>query len=246
MDSDLIWLLLKPSHLLAYTAVLGVVLWRRPIGRRLLITAAVLVIVLGVLPTAWFILSPLETRFLRPENLGRVDGIVVLAGEEPARLSELHEQPSVNASRLMTFLMLARRFPHARLVHSGDTAERQSELARELLLGAGIAPERIVFEDRSRTTCESPRATRELVKPELTERWLLVTSAYHLPRAVACYRAAGFDVIAYPADYRRQKSPLYFGLTANLSDFDDAAHEWIGLLYYRLRGSTSELFPRPH
>ncbi|HVS24315.1 MAG TPA: YdcF family protein [Gammaproteobacteria bacterium] len=245
--ADLIWLLLKPSHLLAYTAVLGVVLWRRPIGRRLLVAAAMLVIVLGVLPTAWFVLSPLETRFLRPEDPGRVDGIVVLAGEEPARLSEVYGQP-LNPSRLMTFLMLARRFPDARLVHSGDTAEPfgQSALARELLLGAGIASERIVFEDRSRTTCDSPRAVRELVKPEPAERWLLVTSAYHLPRAVACYRAAGWDVIAYPADYRRQKSPWYFGLTENLGDFDDAVHEWIGLLYYRLRGLTSELFPRPH
>ena len=46
------------------------------------------------------------------------------------------------------------------------------------------------------------------MKPEPAERWLLVTSAYHLPRAVACYRAAGWDVIAYAADYRRQKSPL--------------------------------------
>jgi uncharacterized SAM-binding protein YcdF (DUF218 family) len=248
MDSDLIWLLLKPSHLLAYTAVLGVVLSRRPLGRRLLLAAAILVIVLGVLPTAWFVLSPLETRFLRPEDPGRVDGIVVLAGEEPARLSGLHAQPVLNASRLTTFLILARRFPDARLVHSGDTAEPfgQSALAREILLGAGIAPERIVFEDRSRTTCDSPRATRELVKPEPTERWVLVTSAYHLPRAVACYRAAGWDVIPYPADYRRQKSPWYFGLTDNLGNFDDAAHEWIGLLYYRIRGLTSELFPRPH
>src|SRR5690349_2496325 len=101
MDSELIWLLLKPSHLLAYTAVLGVVLWRRPIGRRLLVAAAMLVIVLGVLPTAWFVISPLETRFLTPADLGRVDGIVVLAGEEPARVSsELHGRTLVNGTRL--------------------------------------------------------------------------------------------------------------------------------------------------
>jgi uncharacterized SAM-binding protein YcdF (DUF218 family) len=140
--------------------------------------------------------------------------------------------------------MLARRFPDAQLVHSGDTAPAsQSVVARELLLGAGIDPARIVFESRSRNTCGSPRATRELVRADPAERWLLVTSAYHMPRAVACFRAAGWDVTPYPTDFRRGPDPLYFGLVENLDDLDQAAHEWVGLIYYRLRGFTNELFP---
>jgi uncharacterized SAM-binding protein YcdF (DUF218 family) len=246
MDTNLIWLLLKPSHFLAYAAVLGVVLWRRPLGRRLLAAAAILLIALGVLPTAWFLMSPLEQRFPIPADPGRVDGIIVLAGAEEARLSKLYGQPllNANADRLTTFLMLARRFPDAQLVHSGDTAPAsQSVVARELLLGAGIDPARIVFESRSRNTCGSPRATRELVRADPAERWLLVTSAYHMPRAVACFRAAGWDVTPYPTDFRRGPDPLYFGLVENLDDLDQAAHEWVGLIYYRLRGFTNELFP---
>jgi len=247
-DTNIVWLLLQPSHLLAYTAVLGVALWRRPLGRRLLVAAATLLIVLGVLPTAWLLMTPLEQRFPIPADPGRVDGIIVLAGAESARLSKVYAQPLLNSSgdRLTTFLMLARRFPGARLVHSGDTEPAsQSAAARALLLGVGIDPARIVFETKSRDTCGSPPATRELVKPDPAERWLLVTSAHHMPRSVACYRAAGWDVTPYPTDFRQGPRPFLFRVTDNLADVDDAAHEWVGLLYYRLRGFTNDLFPRP-
>jgi uncharacterized SAM-binding protein YcdF (DUF218 family) len=246
--NDLIWLMIKPSHWIAYAAVIGVILWPLAIGRRARAVAAMLVVVLGVLPSAWLLLTPLEQRFPLPENLGRVDGIIVLAGAERATLSELYGQPLLNddADRLTTFLMLARRFPEARLVHSGDTAPAsQSAVAKELLLGVGLDPARIVFENRSRNTCGSPAAVRELVRPAPTERWLLVTSAHHMPRAVACFRQAGWDVTPYPAGFRRGQDPLSLDVVANLEDLDDAAHEWAGLAYYRLRGLTGELFPRP-
>jgi uncharacterized SAM-binding protein YcdF (DUF218 family) len=248
LDTDLIWLLVRPSDWILYTAVLGVVLWPFTIGKRLRAAAAILVIVLAVLPTAWLLCTPLEQRFPVPADLGRVDGIIVLAGAERAELSKLYGQPLLNADadRLTTFLMLARRFPAARLVHSGDTAPAsQSAVARQLLLGAGIEPERIVFETQSRITCESPRASLDLVKADASQRWLLVTSALHMPRAVACFRAAGWDVTPYPTNFRRGPDPWSFSLVSNLRDVDFAAHEWVGLLYYRLRGYTHELLPSP-
>ena len=246
MSTELLWLLVKPSDWIVYTAILGVVLWRFSIGRWLRVSAVILVIVLGVLPTAWLLTSPLEGRFPVPRNLGRVDGIIVLAGAERAEFSKYYGQPLLNqaADRLTTFLMLARRFPEARLVHSGDTApDSQSAVARELLLGAGIDPQRIVFETKSRITCESPRATLDLVAVDAAQRWLLVTSAMHMPRAVACFRAAGWPVTPYPTNFRRGRDPFGFALPDNLEDVDLAAHEWVGLLYYRLRGYTRELFP---
>jgi uncharacterized SAM-binding protein YcdF (DUF218 family) len=231
-----------------YTAVVGVVLWRLSIGRRLRVAAVVLVIVLGVLPTAWLLSSPLEGRFPIPASLDRVDGIIVLGGAERVGLSRFYGQPLLNtaADRLTTFLMLARRFPDARLVHSGDTApEGESAVARELLLGAGIDPQRIVFESKSRITCGSPRATLDLVPVDASQRWLLVTSAMHMPRAVACFRAAGWEVTPYPTNFRRGPHPFGLAIPENLQDVDLAAHEWVGLLYYRLRGYTRELFPGP-
>jgi uncharacterized SAM-binding protein YcdF (DUF218 family) len=238
----------KPSDWIVYTAVLGVVLWRLSIGRRLVIATVILVVVLGVLPTARLLSSPLEHRFPVPSNLDRVDGIIVLSGAERAGPSKHYGQPLLNsaADRLTTFLMLARRFPEARLVHSGDTVPAsESAVARELLLGAGVDPQRIVFENKSRVTCESPRATLDVVAVDASQRWLLVTSAMHMPRAVACFRAAGWDVTPYPTNFRRGPE-LLSALPDNLEDVDLAVHEWVGLLYYRLRGYTRDVFPAPH
>ena len=171
-------------------------------------------------------------------------GIIVLAGAEQIVLSVLYRQPQLGSmgDRLTTFLMLANQYPDARLIHSGSL---ESATAKTLLLGAGVPNERIVFEDRSSDTCESAVRTRSLVDPQPGERWLLVTSAFHLPRAMACFRAVDWEVVPYPADFRRGASPLSLGLVDNLGDLDLATHEWLGLVYYRLRGYTRELFPAP-
>ncbi|HEX5049616.1 MAG TPA: YdcF family protein [Gammaproteobacteria bacterium] len=248
MDRYFIWNLIEPSHLILYSAVVGVVLWPLRIGKWCRGACVLLVVVLGLLPVAWALMTPLEQRFGFPKELDRVDGIVMLAGAENGRLSDVYAEPQLDAhgDRLTTFLMLAGRFPGARLVHSGDAEPHsQSAVARSVLLGAGLDPARIVFENRSRSTCNSPASVRELVAPRPDERWLLVTSAVHMPRAVACFRAAGWDVIPYPTDFSRGPAALHFGLTDNLQDLDEAAHEWVGLLFYRLMGYTTELLPAP-
>jgi uncharacterized SAM-binding protein YcdF (DUF218 family) len=66
-----------------------------------------------------------------------------------------------------------------------------------------------------------------------------------MPRSVACFRAAGWEVTPYPADFSRGPGAFHFGLVDNLHDLDVAAHEWVGLAYYRLMGYTKELFPAP-
>jgi len=240
----LIWGFVRPSQLIVLTAVLALVCWRRPLGRRLALATAVLVLLLGILPTSWLLLRPLETRFPIPSGIGAVDGIIVLAGSEHSDLSEVYSQPQLGAAgdRLTTFLMLANRFPSARLVYTGF---REVPAARELILGAGVTPERIVFDGRSRNTCASATEVRALIQPEPSARWLLVTSAAHMPRSVACFRAVGWDVVPYPADFGTGPVPWSGNFAGNLEALDMAAHEWLGLLYYRLLGRTTELYPAP-
>jgi uncharacterized SAM-binding protein YcdF (DUF218 family) len=240
----LLWLFIKPSQLILLTALVAVVCWRRPLGRRLGLVTAGLVVLFGIVPTGAWLMQPLETRFAA-RNVADVTGVIVLAGAERVTLSELHSEPQLGSmgDRLTTFLLLAARHPHARLVHTGSAPE--SRVARSLILGAGVAPDRIRFEDQSRNTCDSASATRALVAPQPGERWLLVTSAVHMPRAVACFRAVDWDVIPHPTDFQRGPNPLHWGLVDNLQDLDFAAHEWLGLVYYRLRGYTNEVFPAP-
>ena len=179
-----------------------------------------------------------------------VDGVIVLSGAELPELTESFGEPllSSHGDRLTTFLSLAHRHVDARLVHAGGGAQvdySQSDAARSVILGAGVEPSRVMFERRSRNTCESARLTQELVRPSPGENWLLVTSAFHMPRAVACFRTIDWEVTPYPTGFARGKDLFSFNLVDNLRDVDLATHEWIGLLYYRLRGFTEEVFPRP-
>ena len=173
-----------------------------------------------------------------------VDGIIVLGGSELEGLSEIYDQPQLNSrgDRLTTFLLLAERYPNARLVHTG---RRESKAAGALILGAGIESTRITFEDQSRNTCESATLMGELIAPQPNETWLLVTSGFHMPRAVGCFRAVDWGVVPYPADFRSGPNPFRPNVVRNLENLDLATHEWLGLAYYRLRGFTADVFPGP-
>jgi DUF218 domain len=105
------------------------------------------------------------------------------------------------------------------------------------------------LEDRSRDTDENARQSKAIAQPRPGERWLLVTSAYHMPRAVGAFRRAGFAVEAYPVDWRTRGQQDFIQPFSSVSDglkrLDTAAHEWVGLLVYWLTDRSSALFPGP-
>lgn len=253
MNTYLIWSFVKPSQWLLWGALLGIALWRRPLGRPLLLGVAIAIVVSAILPLGALLTVPLESRFPRPDVTTAPTGIIVLAGAEQAVLSDDYGETQLNSAgdRLTTFLRLAHRYPNARLVHAGgapgDGGSSQSSAAKRLIYGIGIDSERIVFSDESSNTCDDARAAAERIRPAAGERWLLVTSAMHMPRAVACFRATDWPVTPYPTDYRYSGSIelLSFALVANLANIDFAMHEWIGLVYYRVTGRTGDLFPAP-
>jgi uncharacterized SAM-binding protein YcdF (DUF218 family) len=129
-------------------------------------------------------------------------------------------------------------------------AERpEAEFALRLLESLGVPNGRVVAEDKSRNTVENARFSRELAQPKPGERWLLVTSAYHLPRAIGIFRKAGFPVEAYPVDWRTRGTGdvlrPFPTLGEGLRRTDTAMREWVGLLAYWIGGQSSELFPGP-
>jgi len=152
-------------------------------------------------------------------------------------------------------LQLARRYPQARIVFTGGSANliqepvSEAPIAGDLLQDFGTPASRIVLEGDSRTTAENAEFTRKLVSPKPGERWLLVTSAFHMPRSIGAFRKAGFDVEAYPVDWRTRgwadALMPFTSLSAGLARTDVAIHEWIGLVAYWVSGRSSELFPGP-
>ena len=152
--------------------------------------------------------------------------------------------------RVIEAARLAGRHPAARLIVSGgpvlEDGHSEAEATRDLLLELGVAPGRIELETHSRNTYENARFAAEIAHPRPGETWLLATSAFHMPRAMGCFRAAGFPVIAFPSDYR------YVGLTFprldlfdGLSELKYALHEYTGLIAYRLSGKTQDFLPGP-
>jgi uncharacterized SAM-binding protein YcdF (DUF218 family) len=259
--SKIIGFLITPSNLVASICLIGVVLmltrWRRA-GVRIGAIGILLLLVGGYSPLGNVLLLELSERFPPWADGGRApDGVIVLGGAINPDLTAVRGAPEMNASaeRMTAAAMLARRFPDAKIVLSGGNANpfhplsTEAEVGRELLESLGIANDRIVKEDRSRTTYENAAFTRALIHPAPGERWLLVTSAYHMPRAMGVFRAAGFSVEAYPVDWRTRgwvdaRRP-FLTLSGGLGRLDTAVHEWVGLIGYRLAGRTDELFPAP-
>jgi len=142
---------------------------------------------------------------------------------------------------------LSRDYPKASLTFCGFSAANEDLIKRFGDLGGYMA--RIHMEPRPRTTAEDALYSGVLLKPEPGKSWLLVTAAMHMPRAVGCFRIAGFRVAPYPVEFmtRGRSGPFAAFATGSsaLSLFDRAAKEWIGLLAYRLMSKTDALFPGP-
>jgi uncharacterized SAM-binding protein YcdF (DUF218 family) len=250
-----------PSNILIVAGLLGVLLMATRfarLGRVLAVTSLVLIAAFGLTPLGNVLILPLEQRFPPYNHVGRApDGIVVLGGAFDATVSHGRGEVALTdaGDRMTAVAELARRYPGARIVFSGGSgrllldSEKESTLARRMFESFGIAPERLAFDEDSRDTLENAEFSRRIAQPKPGERWLLVTSAYHMPRAIGVFRRAGFAVEAYPADWRTRGVidviRPFGSLADGLKRTDTAVREWFGLVAYRLTGRTDALFPGP-
>ncbi len=250
-----------PINLLVELGILSLLLMATrfaALGRKFAVTTLVLLALTAFSPLGNLLLYPLESRFPAWDpSRGAPDGIIVLGGSVDTDLSAAHRTPVVShaADRLLAPAELARRYPNARVVFTGGSANlvateaKEADYSAPILESLGIPKERLILERDSRNTWENAIFTKKLVAPKPGERWLLVTSAFHMPRSMGIFRKAGFDVEAYPVDWRMGGRDELFEFTRNAADglgrTEVAVREWIGLLAYRLMGRTGELLPGP-
>ena len=251
-----------PSNLLFLIAAAGFILMFTRFarsGRRLAVIGLVLLALAGFSPFGNALILPLEQRFPAWDaSRGAPDGIIVLGGAIGPAMSDARGEPSLNeaAERITVVAALARRYPKARVVFSGGdgtlmgNSTSEAKYALPLFESFGIERQRIELEAASRNTAENATLSKALANPKPGERWILVTSAHHMPRSVGCFRRAGFAVEAYPVDWRT-RGPVdlltpFGGLAAGLARTDVATREWAGLLAYWVTGRTSELLPGPN
>ena len=204
-------------------------------------------------------MRPLEERFPPPPaDIPAPAGIIVLGGAVDTEKSEARGQVSLTPDGGPDDHSVSNWRGAILPRGSSSLADRRSLRgegppeaisARKLWLSLGVPDERMIFEAKSRNTWENAVFTRDLVKPKPGETWLLVTSAWHMPRSVGIFRHVGFDVIPYPVAYRTFGDERDFLLPTSVIDkvimLDFSVREWIGLLAYRLAGKTDALFPAP-
>ena len=260
--SKILTFLALPSSLVAVTIGIGGLLLFKPstqsVGRRLVLGGLTALLVLGIAPVGNALILPLEQRaagYPLPSPTDRFAGIIILGGFEDGWVSGKRPGLAVNetAERLTEGVRLARQWPDAKVVFTGGSGslliagQDAATPVGRYLADVGIAAERIVLESKSRNTHENALFTRDILKPKAGERWLLVTSAYHMPRSIGIFRKAGFEVAAYPVDFRTRDTGdalrVFESIPDGLKRVDLATREWVGLLVYWLSGRSDELWP---
>ncbi|NEU12204.1 YdcF family protein [Methylobacterium sp. BTF04] len=260
--SKLIYFVVTPSNFFILIGLFGTALLllgrRRRSGLTLVAIGALGLFAGGLAPLSAVVALPLEDRFPAFVADGEpVAGIVVLGGAVDTNTSAKRGEFALNdaGERHIAMADLARRYPQARLVFSGGGSTQDGGPNSEAGFVGRFADllalprTRLILEDRSRNTHENAAFSADMVKPKPGERWLLVTSAWHMPRAMGCFRQAGFDVTAYPVDYRTagwSDARRFNGFASEgLLLLDLVTKEWLGLVAYRLAGYTDAWFPAP-
>jgi uncharacterized SAM-binding protein YcdF (DUF218 family) len=254
------WLLVQPLSLVMIFLLLAFLLSfraKRGWSRVFLGLGGLVLFVTTFTTFGYALITPLEERFVRPAEPARIDGIVVLGGAMDGEVNSVRHISELNRSgdRYVETLRLALAHPEARIVVAAGPAalameqEPEAYAAQRFFTGFGIAPERIVLDDKSRNTEENAQFAKALAGDMSGQTWVMVTSAFHMPRSVGLFRMAEFPVVPWPTDYLASGAEGWRikldQPPENVAIASIALREWTGLLGYKLTGKIADLVPGP-
>ena len=246
----------QPLAWVALLLMLGLVRMRRTSsaptrqGQGWLMSALLILLLQGWMPLPEALLRQLEARHSGPEvgaSLNAYVGVVVLGGAlEPAYIWQGHVQPALNsaAERMTVPLTLLRQFPKLRVLFTGGEGalfvEGLSEAgrAKQFFDSMGVAPDSVIYESKSRTTFENAVLSARLPGVNPSQPWLLLTSAYHMPRSLATFQKVGWNVTPYPVDFETGKQTPWseYSMDQGARKWRLALHEIFGLWAYQWAG----------
>lgn len=240
----------QPLNIVALLLLVSLALSRRRplLARRSAIVGLVLFFGVGITAAPRAVLRALEDTHAPTEApLESFAGAVILGGSEDAGVkADERGQVLLNAAaeRLTTATGLLRRYPHYAIVHTGFSGRldsggmTESAMARLFFAEQGVDLARVTFEDRARDTYENALRSRELVAAAATERWLLVTSAAHMPRSIAVFRSLGWNIEPWPVDYRTGRTLRFadYSIFEGAGEWQVALHELLGFVAYWATG----------
>lgn len=250
--SKLAWFFVAPENLLVLLVVIGtILLWKQRIkaAKRLFTFLSLIVLIIGLFPVGEWLLYPLESKYKANPKLEQVDGIIVLSGSIDATRSAMWQQTVVNdnAERILASLALVQKYPNAKLVYTGGSGKlsnqkhKGADAALKLYKEHGLNTTKMIFEREARNTSENVIFTKKLVNPKKNEKWLLITTGWHMPRSVGIFCKSDWAVIPYPVDFRSQPEKLFrieWSFSGHLRNLSIGIKEWLGRFAYSITGKS--------
>jgi len=250
--SKIAWFFIAPDSLLVLLIIIGTWLfWKQKIkwAKRVFTFLSICLLLITIFPVGEWILYPLESKYKANPELNQVDGIIVLSGSINPIRSAIWKQTVLNnsAERIFTSISLSKKYPNAKLVFTGGSGSifnqthKHADAAATFYKTQGLDVSKIIFERESRNTTENIILSKVLVNPQKGEKWVLITTGWHMPRSVGIFCKADWHVIPYPVDFRTNPEQLFrfsWGFARHLNDLKIGIKEWIGYITYSLSGKS--------
>lgn len=246
--SKILWALAQPLTLLAILLLIGLVFYEQGWAKQLVRGAAIIFVFCGFVPVGPLIVIALESRTEIPRTLpDRIDGIIVLGGAVNAESSTILKQPQLNewSERIFEMMRLSHTYPQAKVVYAGGAGSlygqsfKEADIVKDMLSNLEFPAQNFIFETKSRTSYENVINAKALTSPQVGENWLLITSAFHIPRSVAIFKKQGWEVIPYPSGFienGRVEAWQFIDVSGNYWKLNVAAKEIMGIIAYKLSG----------
>ena len=249
--SKLLWFIINPFNVLIIIIIIGYlsnIFNLKCLSKSFYIFALFIFCISAVVPTGSYLYYLLEKNYYSQNYLPEtIDGILILSGASNPYLTKEHNQINLNGSveRLTESVSLIKKYPTAKIIFSGGTGSLKyidldhASVAKNFFSNMGIDSNKIYYERKSRNTYENILFSKKIANPKKNEKWLLVTSAYHLNRSLGVSEKLEWIFIPYAVDFEKSKKFSWdfpYNFLRNISEFNQATHEWIGLFAYYLLG----------
>lgn len=256
--SKIFWSLIQPLNALCFLAIIGFLIRfkRNLAGQKIMNAALIMIVAIGVLPIGPALITFLERQYPTPASLPeRIDGIIVLGGAFEARLSETtgHIVANDQIERMLCFVDLAKQHPSAKLVFSGGTGDmlypdaKESVAAKKFFNLAGLNDKAILYESKSRNTYENVLYSMQMLDPSNAENWVVITSAFHMPRSMGIFTHFGWKVIPYQCDPKTDGRYTFLktlpNISGNLYLLNVSLKEIIGSIVYYITDKSAFILP---
>ena len=257
--SKIVWVILSHLNLLIIFLIFGYlfkILRKRLVSRAFYLISLLFFIIVGILPTGTFFLSELESKYPALNILPKdINGIIILGGPTNPNLTHIHNQVAFNEAgeRLTEAIRLIKIYNSSTVIFSGGSGSLNPDVlphtfvAKKFFLEMGVDINKIIFESKSNNTYENILFSKNIVNPKKNEKWLLVTSSFHMTRAMNVAEKLKWEFIPYPVDFRTGNEkikfiPTFDKILPNFNRFNLAAHEIVGLISYYFLGRTSKIY----